>query len=143
MGSCCLIPAICRMARCLSVNHTRRARSGAPCKPAPKALLAVFDAGVGTRRGLASPKSRWAEGRNGWVERRSASGGGSRVSQMLRWTRRQERKCARNRTRLPVTTAADQTVAAPESGKPPLPRKPCLASSALLPKTSTPVYLLC
>lgn len=96
---------------------------------------------MGTRRGLASPKSHWAEGRNGWVGRRSASGGGSRVSQMLRWTRRQERKCARNRTRLPVTTAADQTVAAPESGKPPLPRKPCLASSALIPKNLPPPRL--
>lgn len=76
--------------------------------------------------------------RNGWVGRRSASGGGSRVSQMLRWTRRQERKCARNRTQLPVTTAADQTVAAPESGKPPLPRKPCRASSTLLPENLHP-----
>lgn len=79
----------------------------------------------------------------GWSrpERRSASGGGSRASQMLRGTCSQGRKRAQNRTRLPVTTAADQTVAAPRSGKPPLPRKPRIASGALLPSTSAPVPL--
>lgn len=60
---------------------------------------------------------------------------------MLRGTRSQGRKRAQNRTRLPVTTAADQTVAAPRSGKPPLPRKPRIASGALLPSTSAPVPL--
>lgn len=47
------------------------------------------------------------------VEKRSASGGGSRASQTLRRTHRQERKHAQNRAWLPATTAADQTVAAP------------------------------
>lgn len=56
--------------------------------------------------GLVSPRICW------WPQR-SASGGGSRASQMLRGTHSQERKRAQNRTWLPVTTAADQTVAAP------------------------------